>query len=89
MVVARPSKVPPQLLQQPPASEDRVRLAPSPSDKTLRVRASMRVSVKTSVRDGALLVVRPLADGAAVPAGTREALLTFVNDDADDLGAST
>lgn len=87
-VVARPSKVPPQLLQQP-ASEDRVRLAPSPSDKTLRVRASMRVSVKTSVRDGSLLVVRPLADGAAVPAGTREALLTFVNDDVDDMGAST
>jgi hypothetical protein len=89
VVVARPSKVPPQLLQQPPASEDRVRLASSPSDKTLRVRASMRVSVKTSVRDGGLLVVRALADGAAVPAGTREALLTFVNDDVDDLGAST
>lgn len=88
-VVARPSKVPPQLLHQPPASEDRVRLAPAPSDNTLRVRASMRVAVKTSVRDGSLLVVRPLADGAAVPAGTREALLTFVNDDVDDVGAST
>lgn len=88
-MVARPSKVPPQLLQQPPASEDRVRLAPAPSDNTLRVRASVRVSVKTSVRDGSLLVVRPLADGAAVPAGTREALLTFVNDDVDDVGAST
>jgi hypothetical protein len=88
-VVARPSKVPPQLLQQPPASEDRVRLAPSPSDKTLRVRATMRVSVKTSVRDGSLLVVRALAEGAALPAGTREALLTFVNDDADEVGAST
>jgi hypothetical protein len=86
-VIARPSKVP-QLLQQP-ASEDRMRLAPSPSDQTLRVRATVRVSVKTSVRDGSLLVVRPLADGAAIPAGTREALLTFVNDDVDDLGAST
>ena len=88
MVVARPSKVPPQLLPQP-ASEDRVRLGPSPSDKTLRVRASMRVSVKTSVRDGSLLVVRPLADGAAVPAGAREALLTFVNDDVEDVEASS
>ena len=45
----------------------------------------MRVSVRTSVRDENLFVVRPLADGAAVPAGTREALLTFVNDiDGDD-----
>jgi hypothetical protein len=87
-VVARPSKVP-QLLQQPPASEDRVRLAPALSDKTLRVHATMRVSVKTSVRDGSLLVVRPLADGAAVPAGAREALLTFVNDDVDDAEAAT
>lgn len=50
----------------------------------------MRVSVKTSVRDASLLVVRPLADGAAVPAGTREALLTFVNDeDTSDLEASS
>jgi hypothetical protein len=86
--VARQSRAP-QLLPQP-QSEDRVRLAASsPSDRTLRVRASMRVSVKTSVRDGSLLVVRPLAEGAVVPAGTREALLTFVNDDADDVGAST
>lgn len=86
-VVARPSMVP-QLLQQPPASEDRVRLT-APSDQTLRVRATVRVSVKTSVRDSSLFVVRPLADGAAVPAGTREALLTFVNDDAGDAEATT
>jgi hypothetical protein len=59
-----------------------------PSDQTLRVRASVRVSVKTSVRDSSLLVVRPLADGAAVPAGTREALLTFVNDDTDSSGGA-
>ena len=84
---ARPSRVP-QLLQQR-ESEDRVRVPAAPSDQTLRVRATMRVSVKTSVRDGSLLVVRPLPDGAAIPAGTREALLTFVNDeDADDVEVS-
>ena len=58
-----------------------------PSDQTLRVRASVRVSVKTSVRDSGLLVVRPLADGAAVPPGTREALLTFVDDTDPSSGA--
>lgn len=85
--IARPSRVP-QLLPQR-ESEDRVRVPAAAADQTLRVRATMRVSVKTSVRDGALLVVRPLADGAAVPAGTREALLTFVNDDSDDAEAAT
>lgn len=86
--VTRPSKVP-QLLPQRD-SEDRVRLAAATSDATLRVKATMRVSVKTSVRDGSLLVVRPLADGVAVPPGTREALLTFVDDEqAGDLGASS
>lgn len=85
---ARPSRAP-QLLPQR-ESEDRVRVPPASSDQTLRVRATMRVSVKTSVRDASLLVVRPLADGAAVPAGTREALLTFVNDeDTSDLEASS
>lgn len=53
-------------------------------DHTLRVRASVRVSVRTSVRDENLFVVRPLADGAQVPPGTREALLTFVDDPDDD-----
>lgn len=67
--------------QAPPATTHAIKT--SPSDQTLRVRATMRVSVKTSVRDETLLVVRPLADGAEVPPGTREALLTFVNDDTD------
>jgi hypothetical protein len=49
------------------------------------VRGSVRVSVRTSVRDANLLVVRPLADGAAVPPGTREALLTFVEDVEDEI----
>jgi hypothetical protein len=38
-----------------------------------------RVSVKTSVRDPDLLVVRPLADGESTPAGTREAFLVMVD----------
>jgi hypothetical protein len=35
------------------------------------------VSVKTSVRDPSLLVVRVLPDGQAAPAGTHEAFLTL------------
>jgi hypothetical protein len=37
----------------------------------------VRVSVRTSVRDSDLLVVRPLAEGEAAPAGTREAYLVM------------
>jgi hypothetical protein len=36
------------------------------------------VSVKTSVRDPSLLVVRPLGEGQSPPAGTREAFLVMV-----------
>jgi len=40
--------------------------------------------VKTSVRDPSLLVVRPLADGQSLPAGTREAFLVMsARDDTD------
>jgi len=38
----------------------------------------MRVSVKTSVRDPKLFVVRPLADGEAAPAGALEGFLSLV-----------
>lgn len=37
----------------------------------------VRVSVKRSALDESLFVVRPLAPGAQVPAGTREAVLVF------------
>ena len=38
-----------------------------------------RVSVKVSARDPDLLVVRPLADGEAAPAGAHEAFLVMVD----------
>jgi hypothetical protein len=41
------------------------------------------VSVKTSVRDPDLLVVRPLAEGQPPPPGTREAFLVMVEPAAD------
>jgi hypothetical protein len=44
--------------------------------------ARLRVSVRTSVRDAGLLVVRPLADGQAPPPGTREAFLVMADDGA-------
>jgi hypothetical protein len=43
----------------------------------------MRVSVKTSVRDPRLLLIRPLADGQAAPAGTREGYLLLAGADGD------
>jgi hypothetical protein len=38
----------------------------------------LRVSVRFSVRDPQLFVVRPLADGTAPPAGAQEAFLTLM-----------
>lgn len=43
----------------------------------------IRVSVKTSVRDPNLLIVRPLSEGQALPPGTREGSLVLVGDEAD------
>jgi hypothetical protein len=41
----------------------------------------MRVSVKTSLRDPSLLLLRPLADGQLPPAGTREGFLVLADID--------
>jgi len=43
----------------------------------------MRVSVKTSVRDPRLLLIRPLADGQVPPTGTREGFLVLAGADGD------
>jgi hypothetical protein len=40
-------------------------------------RTRLRVSVKYSVRDPTLLVVRSLADGQSAPAGTHEGYLVL------------
>ena len=50
--------------------------APAPSSP---LDGWMRVSVKTSVRDPQLLVLRPLTEGEPAPAGTREGFLAFAN----------
>ena len=39
----------------------------------------MRVSVRTSARDPALMVLRPLADGQTAPPGTREGFLVLAD----------
>lgn len=57
-------------LRAPPQALDSV----APSSEVRR-----RVSVKISARDPGLLVVRPLAEGEPVPAGTREAFLVMVD----------
>ncbi|HEY4015519.1 MAG TPA: hypothetical protein VGM06_19380 [Polyangiaceae bacterium] len=43
----------------------------------------MRVSVRTSARDPALMVLRPLADGQMAPAGTREGFLVLAEVEGD------
>jgi hypothetical protein len=43
----------------------------------------LRVSVKVSVRDPNLLVVRPLPDGQPLPPGTREAMLVLADTEGD------
>ena len=58
-----PLRPPPQSLESAPPTSE----------------ARRRVSVKVSVRDPNLFVVRPLAEGEAVPAGTREAFLVMAD----------
>jgi hypothetical protein len=54
---------------------------PVPADKVGERR--LRVSVRFSVRDPQLFVVRPLADGAVAPAGTQEAVLTWTGSESE------
>lgn len=44
----------------------------------------MRVSVRTSVRDPKLFVLRPLAEGEPVPTGTREGFLALADSPSND-----
>jgi len=76
---SRPPPAPPA----PPASR-----APPVSGSVVAPEAwthdvRMRVSVKTSVRDPRLLLVRPLANGQVAPAGTREGFLVLAGADGD------
>jgi hypothetical protein len=77
-----PAPAPPTSSVQPvsaraarePASEQ----APAPTTR-------VRVSVRISVRDASLFVVRPLAIGEALPPGTREAFLVMSDEASSDL----
>jgi hypothetical protein len=82
-VESSPPSIPPALAppgQEPwPDSSKRVQLAPAavPSDAPAHAPPDgwLRVSVKTSVRDPKLFVLRPLAEGEAAPPRTREGFL--------------
>jgi hypothetical protein len=63
--------------------------APLPPPVKLPVGQRIRVSVKTSVRDPSLLVVRPLAEGRPLPPGTREGTLVLSEDTAEDARGHT
>jgi hypothetical protein len=62
----------PGVMPLPPSSQ-----SPESAHPTSDLRR--RVSVKVSVRDPNLLVVRPLAEGESAPAGTREAFLVMAD----------
>ena len=80
------SSVPPPLPSRAPP-KPRLMPVPPPAPPPLKsiersptpIEVRRRVSVKVSVRDPDLIVVRPLADGEAAPAGTREAFLVMVD----------
>jgi hypothetical protein len=66
----KPRATPPPL---PPQVNGHARPAIEPQENRLR----FRVSIKTSVRDPTLLVVRRLDEGKALPAGTSEGWLVM------------
>jgi hypothetical protein len=70
----------PETLSEPPVGYGSV-APPSEVRRSARAGAAalqqVRVSVRTSVRDPNLFIVRPLAEGVAAPPGTREAFLVL------------
>jgi len=71
---------PPPLPSRPVPKPNVVPLPPAPrsfESKPSATEVYRRVSVKASVRDPNLLVVRPLGEGESAPAGTREAFLVM------------
>ncbi len=73
-----------------PAARGRASAAPQisvaarPAPARLPSGERIRVSVKSSVRDPGLLVVRPLAEGRPLPPGTREGFLVLEEEAVDD-----
>ena len=69
---------PPALqLAPPPVQEPEPEPAHPAMAATPTLPKQVRVSVKISARDPSLFIARPLADGQALPPGTREALLVI------------
>jgi hypothetical protein len=69
---------PPPMRSSPSAAPPPMRSSPSaaPPAMAVRPRQALRVSVTPSPDDKTLLLVRPLLDDEAAPAGTHEAILT-------------
>jgi hypothetical protein len=61
----------------PPLPPQVTRHSPPPPTAPPESPARVRVSIKTSVRDPTLLVVRRLDEGKPLPAGTREGWLVI------------
>ena len=71
---SRPTQRPPT---PKPTSRPSVTVPPPPPALAVRMQTRVRVSVRTSVRDPELWVVRALKENQPVPRGTREAFLVL------------
>jgi hypothetical protein len=86
--LSRPQVAPPARSNPPPLPTSRPKPPPVPVSARPAPEANrVRVCVRMSVRDPGLLVVRQLAAGEPLPAGTREAYLVMV-ENADALPAA-
>jgi hypothetical protein len=72
------SKPPPLPPSRPPPLPARASTNP-PASRATPATIGQRVSVRTSVRDDGILVVRLLRDGESAPPGTREAMLVMAD----------
>jgi hypothetical protein len=74
-----PSPAAPPPPPRPERSVAASTILPPPTRGAPRTTERLRVSVRISVRDPGLFVVRPLPEGAALPTGTREGFLVMTN----------
>jgi hypothetical protein len=88
---SRPAPPPPRSIP-PPLPSKRTPppppVAPATKSAPQVKQTRIRVSVRTSARDATLFVVRPLAEGQAPPAGTREAVLLLNESESDEAKGS-
>jgi len=82
-------KKPSPSMRPPPPPSRAARSAGSPEANDEHgpgVWHAVRVSVKTSVRDPTLLIVRPLPASTPAPSGTREALIVLMDSTSELFG---